>query len=137
MSDAKYNELLSKAHLMMPSKEEEKQRLEIPSPDSFIQGNKTIVKNFGQILKVINREEKHFMKFLSKETASAVTSAEGKITFNSKINALQISRLFDAYMKLFVFCPECGKPDTKFAEHGGVKIIKCDACGAVFPRHKV
>ena len=30
-------------------------------------------------------------------------------------------------------CKECGKPDTKFKEMKGIKMLKCDACGAMTP----
>ncbi|MFH1588352.1 MAG: translation initiation factor IF-2 subunit beta [Candidatus Diapherotrites archaeon] len=137
MKDETYNKLLSKAYLMLPNKEEETQRLEIPKADSFIQGTKTNVKNFGQIIKLINRPEKHFIKFLSKETATSVTYTDGKLIINGKFGSIQVNKLFDNYLKQYVYCPECKKPDTKFIEQSGIKVIKCEACGAVFPRKRV
>jgi translation initiation factor 2 subunit 2 len=137
LKEEKYNKLLSKAYLMLPSQGQETQRLEIPKPDSFIQGNKTNVKNFGQIIKLINRPEKHFMKFLSKETATSVTATEGKLTINGKFNSMQVNKFFDSYLKQYVYCTECKKPDTKFVEQSGIKVIKCEACGAIFPRKKI
>jgi translation initiation factor 2 subunit 2 len=137
LKEDKYEKLLSKAHLMMPSQEKEKDRLEIPKPNSFIQGKKTIISNFGQILKVIEREEKHLMKFISKETATPVTASEGKLNLTGKFSAIQINKAFNNYLKQYVLCPECNKPDTKFTEQNGVKVIKCEACGAVFPLKKI
>ncbi|MBN2126764.1 MAG: translation initiation factor IF-2 subunit beta [Candidatus Diapherotrites archaeon] len=137
MKEDEYEKLLSKAHLMIPAQEEEKNRLEIPKPSSFVQGKKTIINNFGQIVKVIEREEKHLMKFISKETAAPATLAEGKLSITGKFSAVQMNKIFNSYMKNYVLCPECGKPDTKFSEQNGVKIIKCEACGAVFPLKKI
>ncbi len=137
MKKDKYEELLSKAHLMMPAREEEKERLEIPKPNSFVQGKKTIITNFGQILKVIQRDAKHLMKFIAKETAAPATHSEGKLTITGKFSTIQINKIFNNYLKQFVLCPECKKPDTKFTEQNGVKVIKCEACGAVFPLKKI
>ena len=34
------------------------------------------------------------------------------------------------YAHEFVFCPECGKPDTKLEKEDKFSFIKCLACGA-------
>ncbi|MHA1236157.1 MAG: translation initiation factor IF-2 subunit beta, partial [Candidatus Hodarchaeales archaeon] len=35
-----------------------------------------------------------------------------------------------AYVKDFVLCEECQKPDTKLVREGRVLIKVCEACGA-------
>jgi translation initiation factor 2 subunit 2 len=132
-----YEELLEKAYKELPEKQKETKRLEVPKPDSMIQGKKTVIKNFGQIIKVIRRPEKHFLKFLTRETGSSGTVSDGRLTLNGKFGFIQISKWFDAYIKQFVACRECEKLDTKITEQGRTKILKCEACGAAFPVQKL
>lgn len=128
-----YEKMLEHAYANLPAKTKNTERFEMPEPDSLVQGNKTIVKNFGQIINALHREQKHMLKFLTKETATSAVVAEGKLILNSKFPYEQIKRFFGAYLKEYVLCHECGKPDTKFFEQHGVKMMKCEACGAVAP----
>jgi len=41
------------------------------------------------------------------------------------------------YAKEYVFCSECGKPDTKFLKEGSHLMLKCEACGSRKPISKV
>ena len=98
-----------------------------------MQGTKTIIQNFGAIIKQINREDKHVLKFLTKESGSSVNLEEGRAIFNAKLAETQVNAMIDNYVKMYVLCHECGKPDTHFIEQHGVKILKCEACGATSP----
>lgn len=135
--DADYENMLERAYKNLPEKTKERVRFEMPRPDSYIQGNKTLVRNFNQIVNAIHREQKHVLKFMTKETATSATVGEGKLVLNSKFSQMEIEKMFNAYMKRYVLCSECGKPDTKFIDHQGIKTIKCEACGAVAPLAKL
>ena len=129
--------MLDRLYLSLPKKALEKSRFEIPDVDSFIQGNRTIVKNFSQLAKTIAREEKHLFKFMTKELATAATIEEGRLVLNGKFVQPQLQKIFDAYIKSYVLCKECGKPDTVIVDHQGVKMLKCEACGAMHPVKKI
>ena len=128
-----YEEMLDRAYSMLPKKTLARERFEIPKLESFIQGSKTVVKNLGSVLKLIKREEKHVMKFLAKETATSANMEEGRLVLNGKFSEQQVNDLFSAYLDRFVLCQECKKPDTHFIEKQGVKMLKCEACGALTP----
>ncbi|MBI5553601.1 MAG: translation initiation factor IF-2 subunit beta [Candidatus Diapherotrites archaeon] len=128
-----YDQLLQKAYTQLPEKQKETVRLEIPRPDSMIQGKKTIIKNFGAFMKTVRREEAHLMKYLTRETGAPATATEGRLTIGGKFGFMQINKLFDAYLNEFVFCKECRKPDTKFIDQGRLKSLQCEACGAIAP----
>ena len=128
-----YDKMLDRLYLSLPKQALVKERFEVPKIDSLIQGKKTIIRNFGQIIKTINRKEKHLFKFITKETATAATISEGMLILNGKFSQQQISNLFENYIKEYLLCHECGKPDTHFTYQQGVKIMKCEACGAVSP----
>ena len=44
--------------------------------------------------------------------------------------ASRINEKIAQYANEFVFCPECGKPDSKLEKEGQLLYIKCSACGA-------
>ena len=129
-----YEKMLDRLYLSIPQEALSKERFEMPEVHSFIQGNKTFIKNFSQILKTIRREEKHILKYLTKECATAANVEEGgRLVLNSKFRQEQLQKIFNNYINDFVLCHTCKKPDTKIVELQGVKVLKCEACGATSP----
>ena len=127
-----YEKMLDRLYASLPEKTKKHERFQLPVADSFQQGSKTIVKNFSQILKAVNRDSKHICKFLAKETAtSASIDDAGRLVLAGKFSGMQINDLINGYTDQFVLCPECKKPDTKVMERQGVKVLKCEACGAI------
>jgi len=128
-----YEQMLDRAYLCIPKKALSHERFEVPRVESFIQGNKTIVKGFGVLIKDMRREKKHFLKYLTKETAAPITENAGQLTISGRLGAIQLNKLISNYFTQFVLCPECKKPDTQVITQNGVKMLKCEACGAVKP----
>jgi translation initiation factor 2 subunit 2 len=129
----KYEELLNKAYHSIPQKALTHERFEIPKIESFIQGNKTIAKGIGELLRTMRRDKKHLLKWLTKETALPITENNNQLTINGKIGAIQLNKLIESYFNQFVLCPECKKPDTTVISQDGVHMLKCEACGAIKP----
>ena len=127
-----YEEMLDRLYASLPEKTKKHERFEMPEADSFLQGSKTFVKNFSAILKLINRDERHLFKFLTKETATAASVDDsGRLILNGKFSQQQVSDLLRNYISQFVLCPVCKRPDTRVEERQGVKMLKCEACGAL------
>ena len=129
--------MLNRLYMSLPKEALTKERFEMPLLDSIIQGQKTYVRNFAQVLKTINRDEKHIFKFLTKEIGTAAAVDTGKLVLNGKFTNQQVMTIFETYVKQYVLCPECNRPDTKFIDSHGIKQLKCDACGAVSSIKKV
>ena len=51
----------------------------------------------------------------------------------TKISANRINEKISQYVKEYVLCPECGKPDTRLMKEDKFIFIKCSACGAKKP----
>jgi len=128
-----YEKMLDRLYLSLPEQALKRERFEMPTAESMIQGNKTIIKNLGAILKLIHRDEKHLLKFISKETATSSTISEGRLILIGKFSEKQVNDMIQNYTKQYVLCHECLRPDTKFIERQGVKAMKCEACGAITP----
>ncbi|MEK6958831.1 MAG: translation initiation factor IF-2 subunit beta [archaeon] len=128
-----YEKMLERAYLSIPKKALEHSRFEIPRAESFIQGTKTIVRGFGQLMKDMRRDKEHFLKFLTKETALPITESNNQLIINGKVGAIQLNKLIENYFNQFVLCSECKRPDTRILNQEGAKLMKCEACGAVKP----
>ncbi len=127
-----YEKMLDRLYASLPEKTRKRERFEMPVAESFMQGNKTIVRNFSHILKAINRDGRHMCKFLAKETATSATAdSAGRLVLVGKFNAQQVNDLVSSYVTQFVLCPECKRPDTKVEERQGVRMLRCEACGAL------
>ena len=133
MDEKEYTEMLKHAYEKIPKEALEHKRFEVPKVDSSIQGKKTFVKGVGNLIKEMRRDKKHFLKFLTKETATSVTESGQNIIINRKFGAIQLNKIVENYFNQYVICPECGKPDTKVILQHGTKLMKCEACGAINP----
>jgi translation initiation factor 2 subunit 2 len=126
-----YKELLEKAKKEMPESVHEKERFEIPSVKGHLQGNKTVVTNLQQIASHLHRPIEHMLKFLLKELATpGETKKNGSTIFGRKISSSDINTKIKKYADEFIFCKECGKPDTEFLKEEGNMFIKCMVCGS-------
>ena len=65
--------------------------------------------------------------------ATAATISEGKLMLKGKFSSEQLQRIIADYTNRYVLCKECKRPDTKVIENKGVKMLKCEACGALAP----
>jgi len=127
-----YDKMLERLYAGLPESTKKHERFEMPQTDSFMQGTKTIVRNFSAILKAINRDGKHMFKFIAKETAtSAAIDDNNRLVLSGKFDKGQVNSLVESYINQFVLCPECKRPDTKVMEKQGVRLLKCEACGAI------
>ena len=125
-----YESLLKRAQELMPQKNLTTERLEVPKVLGHIQGNRTVVSNFHAIAEIIRRPQEHFLKYLLKELATSGEVTKSALILGTKVPASRINDKVQEYLKDFVICPECKRPDTKLEKEDNVTFIKCSACGA-------
>lgn len=128
-----YEELLKKARKTMPKDTSKNKRFDVPKVKGHVQGNKTVISNFCQLCDVFCRKESHVLKFLQRELATPASLDGPRLVLGRKINSDLINEKIQRYVKEFVVCKECGKPDTKLMKEGNVIYVKCTACGAKYP----
>ena len=126
---ASYKELLDRLYEKVKVTESS-ERFEIPKANVRIEGNKTIVVNFSQICSRLKRKPSHLAKFLSKELASQAIVEQNRLILNRKLNAKMVNEKIELYVKEFVICPECKKPDTELIKEKRFVFLHCLACGA-------
>lgn len=133
MAELKYEDLLKKAEKELPQEKLKASRFEIPKVRGHVQGNKTIISNFGDIAAAFMREPEHLLKFLQRELATPASIDGPRLILGRKLSSGFINSKIEQYAKTFVLCPECNRPDTQLKKEGPVLIMKCMACGAKHP----
>ena len=133
-SEKEYLDTLKRARKNLPEHVFKKSRFQIPEADIFKEGNKTWITDWNRILKIINREDNadrsHLAKHLAGEFATSATEERGRLCLQGKFSNSMINRELEAYVKEFVLCEECSKPDTKLLREARILIKVCEACGA-------
>jgi translation initiation factor 2 subunit 2 len=132
-----YEKLLERGLKKVPKETRSGERFEIPKAKVLISGSKTSILNFSEIASILRRETSHLMKFLLKELATKGEIEGQKATFQGVFSDYAIRNKIESYVKVYVICPECTKPDTKILKTDRQFFVKCEACGAKHPVSKV
>jgi len=125
-----YEQMLEEATKKISKIMTKESRLEIPTPNVTIQGNRTFIINFTEIANGIRRNPKHLAKFLFRELAKPGHLDSNRLIFQGKVITSLVQSKIDYYIKEFVICKECNRPDTHFEKEDRIRFIKCEACGA-------
>ena len=126
-----YEQLLDRAFKQLPTLSVENVDFRIPDVDSLIQGNKTIIKNLGQIADVARRDKSEIAKYLTRELAAPVSLEGSVLNIMTKVQASTLNEKIRRYFELYIICKECHKPDTHvYGTDRGYTTIVCEACGA-------
>ncbi|MCH7568346.1 MAG: translation initiation factor IF-2 subunit beta [Nanoarchaeota archaeon] len=128
-----YEQLLENAYKNIKSVVGNSERFEIPKVKGFVSGNKTIITNIREIVSYIRRPLEHLIKFLQKELAVYGKLENGRLTLKTRVNSNKVNEKIALYVKEFVLCHECKKPDTEIISERGIKFKHCLACGAKYP----
>ena len=128
-----YDTLLKRAYSQLPEEVFKDVRFEVPNPESIIEGNRTVIKNFRDIAKVINRDVQFFAKYVMRELGTAGNLEGQRLILQGKFSNYLINSKIKEFIEEYVLCDECGKPDTKIVKEGRLHFLKCMACGAIKP----
>lgn len=126
----KYEELLKRARDNLPEKIFKKSRFKPPKPDTRIEGNRTYINNWHQVVTALDRNEEHLLKFMTKELGTSASIEGQRAVFSGKHYHGTMKELLKRYIEEYVICPECGKPDTRLEKIDRINFLICEACGA-------
>ncbi|MBS3078685.1 translation initiation factor IF-2 subunit beta [Candidatus Pacearchaeota archaeon] len=125
-----YEQLLNEAFKSIKTIEHNGERFETPKIEGHLEGTKTVLTNIPQIISYLRRPQEHFVKYLLKELATSGTVKNNILILQRTINSQQINDKITDYIKEFVICSQCGKPDTELLKDKDFLFIHCLACGA-------
>jgi len=125
-----YKEMLEEARNKISTNVAKVSRLEVPESRVEIQGNRTFIANFIDITNNIRRDPKHLAKYLFRELAKPGHIDGNRLVLQGKVIKSLIDDKIKNYIKEFVYCQECNRPDTHFEKEERIIFLKCEACGA-------
>jgi translation initiation factor 2 subunit 2 len=132
-----YEELLNEAYENVEVNEECGDRFEVIKVKGHHEGTKTVISNFAQIVTCIRRTPEHLLKFLGKELASQGEISGDRLILSRKLASKDVNEKIEKYVKEYVVCPKCGKPDSELNDDGGKTFMHCLACGEKREVHKI
>ncbi|MDP2845080.1 MAG: translation initiation factor IF-2 subunit beta [Candidatus Methanoperedens sp.] len=124
---------LDRALKQLPEIKGSGERFVVPEPKLLTEGRTTVLENFAGIADKLNREPGHIFKFLLRELGTAGKIDGSRGIFQKRITSGVITELINAYVKEYVICSECGRPDTHLMKSERILTLRCDACGAHRP----
>ena len=128
-----YEQLLDKAYSKIKVVTSNSDRFEVPKVEGQVSGKNTLITNFQVIASYIRRPVEHLAKFLMKELATPGEIQNDRLVLKTRLNSSRVNEKIESYVKEFVLCPECKKPDTEIIAERGIKFKHCLACGAKTP----
>ena len=128
-----YEKLLQRAMEKVPKRGDSKKRFQIPQAIVEFSGSKTTIKNFSEILQVLRRDAVHLNKYLSREVATGGSVQGNALVFQGKVFREIIEKKLQDYVKEFIYCKQCGEPDTRLVKDAKIVLMVCEACGAKHP----
>jgi translation initiation factor 2 subunit 2 len=134
-----YIQMLKEARNRIPVLVTSGERFVPPRAAITIEGRQTHIVNFKEIATALNRDPKMIARFLSKELGSPYFLTEGdrKLILSRRIDPKQVENRLDRFIKMYVICSHCGRPDTAIIKVKKAWILRCQACGAETPIPKL
>mgnify|MGYP000026365458 CR=1 FL=1 len=125
-----YEEMLERGLKFVPSEIKVKGSWSVPEPEIIVEGNRTTILNWKQIITVLNRDEKFLLKYLEHRLGTVGWVLKDRAIFQGNYRRYRISKLINLFAKEYVICDVCGSPHTVLIKEKGAWIKKCQACGA-------
>jgi len=132
-----YYELLDEAYEKLKKKgkiiEKGEGSMNIPLPKISYHGKFTYIENIKDILDILRRDMRLFVKFLQKELNVSCKIENNMVVIQKNVSIDVVKSKLDKFIENFVRCPVCKKLDTVLIKRDRILIIKCEACGAESP----
>jgi translation initiation factor 2 subunit 2 len=129
-----YEKMLDRAYADLPELLKEESRFQIPVLESVVQGRVTVIQNFGEVAKALNRSPDMLSKYFLGEMGTGGEYDAARLTLKGQFRPVQLQEKLDTFVQSYVICPECNRPDTKILHEKRMSFLKCEACGA---RHSI
>jgi len=128
-----YDKLLSRAREGLEDVMNDDARFVPPEPEVLYEGKRTILRNFSDMADALRREPDHFSKYLVQELGTAGNTEGRRLVLQGRVPEKKVAERVQAYLKAFVLCEECHRPDTNFQRQGRTLVLQCEGCGAHRP----
>lgn len=128
-----YHALLKRAKERIPDKVSKRSRFELPELDVLYEGKTTVWRNFGDVADVIRRDGSSLVQYMLRELGTSGNLDGRRALFKGRVVKKNIVDKLESFLEAYVYCQECGSPDTRLAREGRTPVLRCDACGGHRP----
>lgn len=128
-----YKSLLGRAKKELPEPTSSGERWETPQADVMTEGRQTVIRNWPHIIERVRRDPQHLATYLLRELGTAGGLEGDRMVFQGNLATKAIQERLDHYVRTYVICSECGRPDTHLDRQERTTLLKCEACGAHKP----
>jgi translation initiation factor 2 subunit 2 len=128
-----YLKLLGRARKLGATPQQSTGRFQVPAIEGFVEGNNTVVSNFGDILKKVRREPDVVLPWMLRELGRPGDFEGGRLTLRGNVPKATLERVLNDFVTSQVLCSECSAPDTHIEKQGRIHVLRCEACGAHRP----
>jgi len=125
-----YEEMLERALKQIPAEIKTELDWTPPTAEIMIEGGRTIIVNWKDIIQRFNRDDKIVMRFLEHRLGTIGWVLKGKGILQGIYKRSRINKFLDFFAREYVICDVCGRPHTVLTKEKGRWIKKCNACGA-------
>jgi len=109
-------------------------KLIVPPPQLLsLSSKKTMIVNFIDIIKIINRTIEHVQSyFIAELNTNCNVDSLNRLIIKGKYNQRHIESIFKKYMIHYVYCDSCKKYNTSLVKDQITRLsfIKCDICNS-------
>ena len=125
-----YEEMLEKAYDELPEIIKEESRFQMPELESIVQGRVTVIQNFVEVTKALNRPPEVLSKYIASGTGTSGEVEGPRLILKGQFRPAQLQDKLEVFVEQYVMCPVCNRPDTKIIQENRISFLKCEACGA-------
>lgn len=130
LNNLEYEKMLDRALNMLPAEIKMEESFEIPKLEIIIEGQRTTIINWKDIIKKLDRDEKIVLRYLEHRLGTVGWISAGRAVFQGRYKKARLNKLIDLFIREYVICDVCGRPHTRLVKEKGRWIKICDACGA-------
>ena len=133
MADFDYEALLDRARDKITDNISGKSRWRLPEPQILIEGSNTILRNFNEVVSMMDRDENHVYQYILNDLGTSGSRDGPRARFKGRIPPKRIKRTIVNYVNTYIMCSQCSSRDTMFIKEDRTTLLKCQACGATRP----
>ena len=125
-----YDDMLFRLHTAKLA-EETNAKINLSSLKVSYKNRVSIISNFGEYPKILNRTKEEISDFFKVETATSVSiNAQEQLLIHGKFNEVKCESILKNYIRQLVMCRQCKSLNTKLEKESGLSFLDCKQCGA-------
>ncbi len=97
-----YDEMLERAYKGLPEILKEESRFQVPELESVIQGRVTVIQNFGEVAKALNRGPDLLSKYFLGEMGTGGEYDSARLVLKGQFRPAQLQDKLDVFIQSYV-----------------------------------